>query len=355
MVAWLLLLTDAGRAPAVEALRPSLADMAKQVARLLAGQNEDAIAVGAFTGPSHTPASAGPGIKRVFIEELEKQKVHVRNRAKLEIKGDYRDVMDKNSQVLALRLKATVLDNQGEALVVLDKKIEDRDVLAQVLGLTRSDPGAGLTPQKESTELKKRMDEPRVDLTDTRVRADRRSPYAVEILTKERGQYQPVRAAANEGFAFVPLGKSQVFAVKLINDSDHDAAVELTLDGLSMFAFSENKGYRHILVPKKSNTLIKGWHRNNMLSDEFVITDYSKSAAAQLLNSVDSIGTITATFAAAWDPKEKPPVDEGAKFRDPFNPAVGRGDPVQTPYKEVVRQRGRVRDVISVRYKKPMP
>jgi hypothetical protein len=32
---------------------------------------------------------------------------------------------------------------------------------------------------------------------------------------------------------------------------------------------------------------------------------------------VDGIGTITASFAAAWDPKESPPSDEGSKFRDP--------------------------------------
>jgi hypothetical protein len=84
-----------------------------------------------------------------------------------------------------------------------------------------------------------------------------------------------------------------------------------------------------------------------------VITDYSKSAVAELLGNPDKIGTITAMFSAAWDAKGKPPADESAKFRDPFNPAVGRGEPVTSPFKEITLQRGRVRDIISVRYKKP--
>jgi hypothetical protein len=349
----LLSLFVASPVGACEALRPSLRDMGAQVAKLLKGRNEDTIAVGAFTGPAHCPASAGPGLKRVLIEELEKLNIRVKRQAGLEIKGDYRDVLDKDSQVLALRLKAAVLERRsGDVIVELDRKIEDRDILAQVLGVTRPDLGDGRSPKAESAELKKRLDRPSVDLRSARIKADPKSKYALEIQVKQAGAYVPRPASAEEGLAFVPIKKSEAFAVKLINDSDYDAAVELTLDGLSMFAFSDNRGYRFVVVPKRSSSLIKGWHRTNQVSDEFLITDYSKSAAKELLANPDPIGTITATFSAAWDPKEKPPADEGSKFRDPFNPAVGRGEPVPTPYTEVVRQRGRVRDVISVRYKK---
>jgi hypothetical protein len=344
-------------AGACEALRPDLRAMAKQLAKLLTGRSEDTIAVGAFTGPAHCPASAGPGIKRILIEELDKLKIRVKRQAALEVKGDYRDVMDRDSQLLALRLKAAVLERRsGDVIVELDRKVEDRDILAQVLGITRPDFGAGPTPRQESAELKKRIDRPSVDLrASPRIQADPKSKYAIEIYVKENGRYAPRKPAEDEGLAFVPIGKDEVFAVRLINDSDYDAAVELTLDGLSMFAFSDHPGYRHFVVPKRSSTLIKGWHRTNKLSDEFVITDYSSSAAKELLANPDPIGTITATFSAAWDPKAKPPEDEGSKFRDPFNPAVGRGQPVETPVREVVRQRGRVRDVISVRYKKGLP
>jgi hypothetical protein len=121
-----------------------------------------------------------------------------------------------------------------------------------------------------------------------------------------------------------------------------------------MFAFSENK-YENIIVRAKSATLVKGWHRNNRESDEFQIGDYSKSPAKELLANPDHVGTITASFAAAWDPKGEKPADEGSKFRDPFNPAVIIGKRVKAEFVEVVRESGRIRDVISVRYKKPTP
>jgi hypothetical protein len=335
-------------------LRTSLREMGAQVAKLLKGRNEDTIAVGAFTGPAHCPSSAGPGIKVILIEELEKLKVHVKTQANLELKGDYREVLDKGSDILVLRVKAEVLDREGEALAKLDQRIGDREMLAQVLGITKPDFGSGITPRQESAELYRCVTQPSVELLNTKIKASPSSRYAIEIEVKEANGYVPRNATKEDGLAFVALKKSDVFAINLINDSDYDAAVELSLDGLKMFAFSENRGYRYVLVPKHSSMLVKGWHRTNDVSDEFVITDHSKSAVAELLTNPDNIGTITAMFSAAWDPSGKPPEDEGAKFRDPFNPAVGRGQPVSTPYKDIVRQRGRVRDVISVRYKKPV-
>jgi hypothetical protein len=352
-VALILLFAATARLHAVEALRPSLAEMSQQIAKLLKGRDEDSIAVGAFTGPSRASSSSGPGIKKILIEELQKQGIRVQARAKLEVKGDYLDVLDKDSQLLALRIKASVLDRQGEVVVVLDKRIEDRNLLAQILGVNKTDLGDGITPEQESQAIKKSIDHPSVGVAGTNIQADPKSPYAMEIHIKWGNQFRPQRPIVEDGQAFVQIQRGQVFAVNLINNTDSDAAAELTLDGLSMFAFSENKNYRHIIIPRRSRTLIKGWHRTNQVSDAFLITEYSKSAVAELLANPDQIGTITATFAAAWDPNEGPPSDEGAKFRDPFNQAVGRGQPVHTPYREVRRERGRVRDVVNVRYKKP--
>jgi hypothetical protein len=334
-------------------LRSSLREMSKQVAKLLKNRSEDTIAVGAFTGPAHCPSSAGPGIKAALIEELEKLNIHVKPQAKLEIKGDYREVVDKGSELMVLRVKAEVLDRDGESLAKLDQKIEDREVLAQVLGITRPDPGQGVAPKQESAELVRCLTKPSAEVDQSRVKANADGKYAIEIEVKKDDSFVPATVTVEDGFAYVTLKKSDVFAINLINDSDHDAAVELTLDGLAMFAFSASHGYRYVIVPKHGSLLVKGWHRTNDVSDSFVITDYSKSAVAELLANPDNIGTITAMFSAAWDAKGKPPVDEGVKFRDPFNPAVGRGEPVTTPFKEIALQRGRVRDIISVRYKKP--
>jgi len=342
-------------AGAMEALRPSLKELSESVATLLQGQQEKAIAVGAFTGPARTPASSGPGIQKMLIEELEKLKILVAQDAKLEIKGDYRSILDDKSQLIALRLQAQVLDDKGTAVVTLTKKIDDRDLLAQVLGVTKPDLGSGLTPQKESELIRQRLEKPETNLHGSRIQADSKSKYAIELLVQDgKRQYVPVSASEVRGQAFIELKPGQVFGVRLLNDSEFDAAVELRIDGLSLFAFSEASGYQHVIVPKKSAALIKGWHRTNEVSDEFQIGDYSKSAVKELLASPDGIGTITASFAAAWDPKGEKPADEGSKFRDPFNPAVVRGKPVKAQFVEVVREFGRVRDVVAVRYNKPV-
>jgi hypothetical protein len=354
-VGLLLLHIGVQRAGATEALRPALAEMSQQIGKLLKGRGEDTIAVGAFTGPARASSSSGPGIKRILIEELQKLGMRVQIRANLEVKGDYLDVLDHDSQLLGLRIKASVLDRQGETVVVLDKRIDDRDLLAQVLAVNKPDFGAGITAVKESQAIVQRLENPSVILIGTRVQPDRRSPYAIEIQVKQGGRYLTRKPIEQDGLAFVPLTRVETFGVNLINDSDFDAAVDLTLDGLSMFAFSQNKSLRHVIVPRKSSSLIKGWFRNNQLSEEFLITEYSKSAAASLLGNPDQTGTITATFAAAWDPSQNPPADESSKFRDPFNPSVGRGRPVVTPFQEINRQFGRVRDVVSIRYKKPSP
>jgi len=106
--------------------------------------------------------------------------------------------------------------------------------------------------------------------------------------------------------------------VRIVNDADYDVAVTFTIDGLNVFAFSEVRGrngkplYACVIVTKKSSVLVKGWHRDNEKSWEFLVAEYAKSAAAEVRN-VDGLGTITASFAAAWPKDGMPPADEPAK------------------------------------------
>ena len=80
-----------------------------------------------------------------------------------------------------------------------------------------------------------------------------------------------------------------------------------------------------------------------------MVTAYAKSAAASL-NHTANIGTITATFQAAWD--KDPPRDEPGRRRGGIGDATGRGDRIGEDYQEAVRHLGVIRDCISVRYTK---
>src|SRR3954447_22090607 len=144
---------------------------------------------------------------------------------------------------------------------------------------------------------------------------------------------------------------SERYAVKLINDAPFEVAATLTIDGLSLFAFSRNPEYSYVIVPARSSGVIKGWHRTNEEAEEFVVTEYPRSAAAsRLLASSTELGVITACFAAAWPAKGNPPPDEGMEGRSVR--ATGRGPATRTRFLEVERKTGKLRTSISVRYTK---
>ena len=58
----LLLVGRVAPAPAAENLRLELAEVAKDIKKLLDARKDTAIAIGAFAGPAHFDSSAGPAI-----------------------------------------------------------------------------------------------------------------------------------------------------------------------------------------------------------------------------------------------------------------------------------------------------
>jgi hypothetical protein len=201
-------------------------------------------------------------------------------------------------------------------------------------------------------KFRERIEHPRVHIAGTEILADADSPYGIEILVEN----QPRKPTANDkGLAFVPIQRGERYAVRVINHSAYDAAVTLTIDGLSMFAFSENRQFTQVIVPAKQSGVIKGWYRTNQISDAFEVTMYSKSAAARILPGSAEIGTITVTFAAAWPKNSREPPDELAARlarNRGEDLATGRGPELKTEYQEVERHIGVVRAAISVRYTK---
>jgi hypothetical protein len=342
-----------GPARAAEDLDKEMAVVAGGIKQLLDGRGQDAIAVGEFTGPAHANSSGGAGIKLALIEQFQKLGVRVSRRADLEVKGDYLDVVDKQTALVALRLKARVIDRSGTEITHFDRGLFNVTTIASLIGLTTTLP-ADSTDQVRNEKVAEAIDEPKVHLANTRIAAGPGSPYAIEILVRSDKDLRP-RAASKDtdGFAFLKIRRDEIYAVKLINDSPHDAAVTLTIDGLSVFAFSENKSYTHYIVPGKQALTVPGWHRSNKVSDSFKVTEYAKSAVAEALPSSTSVGTITASFAAAWPPARQPPEDEPqSKNEGRSADATGKGPPVAFTLNEVYRNVGRLRASVSVRYTK---
>ena len=232
----------AGPVRADEALRTELAAIARGIAEAVKGLGHDTVAVGEFTGPAQLATSSGPVITKTLAEELSKNGVAVKRVAAVGVKGEFEDVKDKQSGLLAARIKGTVTDRTGQVLFTFSRGVFGDNVLAALFGTTAKLP-PDLSPAKRNAELEKSLDKPKVHVQGAQVSAAADSPYAVEILAAPQpgGRYASRPATIQDGLAFVPLRRGEVFGVKLINRSPHDAAVTLTIDGLNLYAFSDLK------------------------------------------------------------------------------------------------------------------
>jgi serine/threonine protein kinase len=337
---------------ATDDLHRELAELAKQVKALLDQKGNDAIAMGDFRGPARLASSAGTAIAKALADDLQKLGVIVRRGAALEVNGEYRDVEDQETRRLAIEIKARVVDRSGTEVVAF----QPRGVFAETPIAALTGISASLPPDRDDEErnkvLARALDDPKVHVAGTRIAAQPDSPYAIEILVKSGADYRPRAASVNEeGFATLTMRPGEIFEIKLINDSANDVAVALSIDALSVFAFSENTKYTRWFVPSHQSVTVSGWYRTNGLSDAFKVAEYAQVAAAERLPSPKGMGTITASFAAAWPRGTLPPEDELAgHLGGRSGHATAAGPPVTSNFAEQVREVGRIRAAVSVRY-----
>jgi hypothetical protein len=349
-------------------LRQGLGKMAGEIKKLLDGRKEDSIAVGPFSGPATLPTSAGPGIQQLLSEELQRLGITVKARAKLGIKGEYKVIetpsdepsdvpRSRRPKVLAIELKGTVEDNFGKPITDFSFKenvVKSESAFVDLIGVPVTLPPRA-TPEQRNKKLRESYDQPKTFVKGTRVSANADDQLAIEVLIDD--QPQPVKVEDGLAYLAENIGRGKVYAVRLINDSDREMAVELKIDGLSMFQFSElrhkdgpNQGqplYGSVIVEPHKHVVVRGWHCNNEQSKEFKVTAYPETAAASV-NQTANVGTITANFRASWPTNEGPPADEPSGQKGPDG--TGFGDTFNQKVQEVPRKVGVIRASVSVRY-----
>lgn len=348
-----------GRALGQGNLNLEAAELAKEVKSFLDGQNESSVAVGQFIGPPSMPSSAGPAIAMSLTDELKKLDVVVKPRCNLTVEGRYRDVVDEKSDRVAVEIDMKIVDRAGKEKVQLSKRGVFGDAsIAALMGVSVVLPPDSDEKTRDA-RLHQSLEKPRAHLKGTRILAGAGSPLSIEILVKDNGAYVARTPKDEDGLAQVPIPRDHVYAVRIYNDSDHEMAATLTIDGLNMFSFSDVKNakgrprYSQVIVAKGKSVTVKGWHRTNESSNEFQVMEYAKSAAAEL-HSTANIGTITVSYAACWPTNGKPPADEPSNPRTASRSAdaTGRGANIGIQFEEVERNFGVVRGAVSVRYAK---
>lgn len=340
-----------------DALSRELDEVAKRVKGVCVKGNYTLVGVGDFSGGASVTGSSGPEIQTKLTTALEKEGLKVvKDEFHVELEGKYEPAKEPSTGLQGVRMTVRVTQaSSGDDLDKIVRFVFGAESVPRLLGLsvtTKPDDDAQTQSKKFEDALKKQeKGTPQGAIDKTIIKAAEDSPYAIELLVKQEGQLVPRKAEfAARGLPFVEINKSEVYAIRLVNESDTEAAVALSIDGLSVFHFteSEQKPTVWIVAPGKSVT-IPGWHKTESESLEFKVTDFPESAANKVnLKPSSTIGTVTATFSASFPPGDLPPGEPNLKDTR----GTGFGEKIEFKTEHVQRQIGNPRATISVRYER---
>jgi hypothetical protein len=343
--------------------------MAKDIAKVLAKQDQKAVRIGRFVGGGDLPTNFGPNIQQILIREFTKLQVACDPRALLEVTGSYRpsdeDPAAPDQKLTFIRINAQLVNTKTglplNSVAITSRAVYGNEELTRYLAVTSSLPPAG-DLRARNAEIKKKIEKPDADVNAGRIRTNDKSPFTVEILVvdqKDAPDPDAGRPAVKDnGLPFVPIKRGEYYRVKITNNAPFEVAVKLSVDGLDQYTFSNpdfrdpktgSPKYSVRFIGKGDSAVIGGWFRDLKSFDYFVVTEYAKSASAELKASPDEVGQIVVQFHASWDKEkeEEKPADE--RGRDGGD-ATGRDPGGMQNLKEKSRVVGVLRETVAIRY-----
>lgn len=326
--------------------------IASHVAEVMREQKQTAIVVGDFTAPPRLKASGGTGVRQLVINAMKAEKIDVRDDAQFQMVGSFANTEEEKrfDGEIGLQVKAQLLDEN-------DREVDKFNITVFGAAALQITGGTAELPPKANAEDRKQtqnegLKKPQTAIVGNEARATEASLYGIEILVKQGVDQVARQPTLNVGRAYVSLQKSEQYAVRLHNRSANDAAVLLTIDGLSIFSFSKDGNFgSQVIVPAGKFVDVTGWYFAADDTRAFLLTSYPESAAGKKGIPTSSVGVITATFAATWKPDATPPADEvGARGADT---ATGIGEKTGQRWVKQNRVIGKPRSIVSVRYDRP--
>ena len=350
-------------------LNKAVADIARVVAKVAKGKGATQIVVNAITDIGDLTHTAGTGVTDKLIEQLKAQGVEAANKADLIFVGSYalgEAETDGRRQGFAVgKIAFQVKRRNGMVLLnsEADLKLEEQPRITDLADIQVLGGGTGfLPPSAPAGENDRKV----LDGLDGKVLFEKvgatirpkGAPYAIEMLVARQSGDKAPRAEAfrpravqeRDGAPFLKVEPGEVVAVRIINDAGHDVASTITVDGLSMFAFRDDKADKneHVVVGAHSAGDVLGWYRNNKESSAFLVAELPRDhPKAGLLKTPAKIGSLTVTFAAAWEKDDQKPSDEPLTRQAT---EIVPGAPIDAPYNKVNRHIGVHRAAVTVRY-----
>lgn len=363
-----------GPAPAAEnlTLENALTAIAKNVAAVVKEQGAKEIVVNPISDTGDLTHTAGLGLTEALIGKLRAEGLEPALKADLVFSADYslgEAERDGDRQGFAVgRLAFKVRRRNGKTLIDSEKDLgADRQPrvtnpadLAKMGDLTVSRPPTAQAADNDKALLDAIDNKPGLfTIEGTKIRP-KGAPYAIEMLVApasganapSHDLFRPRKVDVRDGMPFLKVQPGEVVAVRIFNEAGHDVAANVSVDGLSMFAFRDDKADKNENVIVKARTAgdVLGWFRNAKVSSAFLVADLpSDHSKSSLLKNPAKIGAITVTFAAAWEKDDQRPKDEdGTRQAAEIVP----GAPIEAPYEVVRRQIGGFRAAVTVRYDK---
>jgi hypothetical protein len=314
-------------------------------------RNATTIFVDAIKGEPELEGSSGSRLSIALEKALKETKLTLsRQNYQFKVQGLFRKGESPETKKVGTEVVLKFVDRNDDTLGRKTRFIFGENATHALLNTNVHIPSG--TDDKQRDEIL-RNPKAEVKVQGTKIRTTAASPYAVEILVKKDGKYvaRAVTESKDTNRPFVEIHRDEVYAIRLHNESDIEAAVHATVDGLSVFEFSTIKEKPfYWIVPKKSHLDVLGWKITEEKTDEFKSVDFPKSAAGEKkLSHDEKVGVINALFFASWEDEKNPPPGESG------NKATGRGDRIDDKVKVVTRFIGKLRDSISVRYERELP
>jgi len=317
--------------------------------------DSQSVSVQPFISPRDSRAN-GEVLMRLLREELRKAGVEIRERGTVGVSGIFRLIDDKVTRVRHAVIEISLDDgSDAPAHRLAPIGIHSPEAITTLFPLvTRpSTPGILVAP--------KPGDKPFVEHDCIRTSKD--GKFAIEVLVADKpsakmkdSDYRKTKIRLDEDLPFADVKLGQAYAIRVHNNADHEAAVSLAVDGLSMFHFAEPTLPRggYILLSKRSSLTIRGWFVRLEQSRLFVVTERASGVWVSSGMPPSKVGRITLQFHACWANDSTRPPDEPAELvasRDPL--ATGFGPEDKADFHEVKRKIGRLRETIAVLYDRP--
>jgi hypothetical protein len=324
-------------------------DAAEEIVKIT---KDESISIGQFTPTLLPDSNSGPAIGELLKKAIETLKPGIiRREAAFEVKGDYELTENpeaKKLKAISITFRIISRANRERKTLELTRHVDDNTSIGRLLNVGGHVPEKGDRETRNKT-LEKLSNKPQAFIDPAHpslVSSSSNCPFAVEIMAA-RGSESPGPRTAKldeNGLAFVMVERGEVYEINIHNKSSEETAVQIFIDGLSVFQFSEDR-FTHFIVAPGEQAIV-GWHKSfkDKRFDSFLVMEYGKGASSQAgIPSTGPIGVIQVQFSKCHE------LLPGGRKRSTAN-ETGFGPPRTVEQVKVEREISPPSDFVTVRY-----